>query len=312
MNKGKWVSLNLANGSRRDYIIRDNLGITIGRIYIIEIDSDNRSCLFRLKFYKSKKEGYDYLKDTITLILNILFKNNKVNKVNVLCGEDINLNAFTNLGFELEGIISDNIIHKSKLEHELLFGINKNSYERSYTRKELILHGKNIYLKALTPEDSEEILKYYVKNREYLTPFEPLRDENFYTLEEQSTSLIESYKQFIKGQAVHFGIYKEGRFIGRIKINNIVMGVFRNAFIGYSIDENEQGKGYMKEAVKLAIDYAYEELELHRIEASTMVSNEKSQRVLKSCGFQELGVSKEYLYINGKWQDHVVFYRNKK
>lgn len=90
------------------------------------------------------------------------------------------------------------------------------------------------------------------------------------------------------------------------------MGVFRNAFIGYSIDENEQGKGYMKEAVKLAIDYAYEELELHRIEASTMVSNEKSQRVLKSCGFQELGVSKEYLYINGKWQDHVVFYRNKK
>ena len=40
------------------------------------------------------------------------------------------------------------------------------------------------------------------------------------------------------------------------------------------IDENEQGKGYMKEAVKLAIDYAYDELELHRIEASTMVSNE--------------------------------------
>ncbi|GAA0123940.1 MAG: GNAT family N-acetyltransferase [Clostridium argentinense] len=312
MNKGRWVSLNLVNGSTRDYIIRDNVGITIGRIYIIEIDNNNKSCLFRLKFYKGKEESYYYLKDTITLISNILFKNNKVNKVNVLCREDINLNAFTNLGFELEGIISDNIINKSKAEHELLFGINKNDYERSHIEKELILEGENIYLKVLTPQDSEQILNYYVKNREYLTPFEPLRDESFYTLEEQTASLIESYKQFIKGQAVHFGIYKDGKFIGRIKINNIVMGVFRNAFIGYSIDENEQGKGYMKEAVKLAIDYAYDELELHRIEASTMVSNEKSQRVLKSCGFQELGVSKEYLYIDGKWQDHIIFYRNRK
>jgi len=89
------------------------------------------------------------------------------------------------------------------------------------------------------------------------------------------------------------------------------MGVFKNAFIGYSMDEKEQNKGYMKEAVKLAVTYAFEELELHRIEATTLVDNEKSQRVLKNCGFRELGISEKYLYINGEWRDHMVFYKVK-
>ena len=64
------------------------------------------------------------------------------------------------------------------------------------------------------------------------------------------------------------------------------MGVFKNAFIGYSLDEEQQGKGYMKEAVKLVVEYAFEELELHRIEATTLIDNEKSQRVLKALGLR--------------------------
>ena len=89
------------------------------------------------------------------------------------------------------------------------------------------------------------------------------------------------------------------------------MGVFKSAFVGYSIDENEQGKGYMKEALGLTIKYAFEDIGLHRVEASTLVENIKSQRVLKSCGFKDVGMNEKYLFVNGKWRDHITFYKTK-
>lgn len=310
MKKSTLIDLVVSSGSDKEYIVKDRAGITIGRIYIIQIDDTNKTCLFRLKFYKETK-AYDYIIDTLKMMLNILFNNHNLNKVNVLCSEELNISAFTNMGFEMEGILEDSVINiHNKYEYELLFGMTSGMYRSNYINLGTTIKGKNINLKVLTPEDSEDLLKYYMENRKYLTPFEPYRDEGFYTIENQRQGLIESYKQFIKGQSVHFGIYLKDKFIGRIKINNIVMGVFKNAFIGYSIDENHQGKGYMKEAVKLAVNFAFKELGLHRIEASTMVENEKSQRVLKACGFDELGVSKDYLYINGKWQDHKIFYKN--
>ena len=64
----------------------------------------------------------------------------------------------------------------------------------------------------------------------------------------------------------------------------------------------------MKEAVRLVIKYAFSEMDLHRIEASTLLDNVKSQRVLLANGFKELGVNKDYLLINGDWRDHRTFY----
>ncbi|HCW74682.1 MAG TPA: hypothetical protein DHM90_13870 [Clostridiaceae bacterium] len=46
---------------------------------------------------------------------------------------------------------------------------------------------------------------------------------------------------------------------------------------------------------------------LHRLEASTLLDNHKSQNVLKRLGFKEMGINEKYLYINGKWQDHYTF-----
>lgn len=111
----------------------------------------------------------------------------------------------------------------------------------------------------------------------------------------------------MNGKSIPFGIYRNNKLIGKIQVSNIVLGIFRNAFIGYSIDEDQQGKGYMKEAINLVLDYAFTELKLHRIEASTLVNNKRSQSVLKACGFKEIGLSEKYLYINNMWQDHCIF-----
>jgi len=304
MNKGKYVNIEAVKGNEREYIIKDNTYITLGRIFIVELDKQNKFCQFRLKFHKDTNESYEYLKDALNLILNILFKNMGINKVNVIAHETINISAFTDLGFELEGIISDSVINKTEYQSELMFGINSFAFNRNIVEKD-------ISIKVLTPNEAEEVLNFYLRNREFLRCFEPSREEIFYTLNMQKRTLTESYKQFLNGTGVNFGIYKENRLIGKIRISNIVMGVFKNAFIGYSMDEKEQSKGYMKEAVNLAVEYAFEELELHRIEATTLIDNEKSQKVLRNCGFKELGISEKYLYINGEWRDHVVFYKTK-
>lgn len=311
MEKQKGVTVDLVKGSTNEYIIRDSSGITLGRVFVIELSRDNRYCSFRIKFYKSGESSYELLREALNLFLATLFRNMDINKVNVIADEEINIMSFTDIGFKLEGILSNSIISGSIYRDELLFGLDFETFRNEHRCKELEIRGIRVDIAVLTPEDAEDVLKYYVKNKEHLMPFEPDRDDNFYTLSAQKRILIEGYKQYLNGDSVNFGIYKGKKLIGKIQISNIVMGVFKSAFIGYSIDENEQGKGYMKEALGLVVKYAFEEMGLHRLEASTLIDNIKSQRVLTACGFEKLGINEKYLFINGKWRDHITFYKLK-
>lgn len=49
------------------------------------------------------------------------------------------------------------------------------------------------------------------------------------------------------------------------------------------------------------------ELRLHRLEASTLLHNIGSQRVLEKAGFERIGMAPKYLRIAGEWQDHALF-----
>jgi [ribosomal protein S5]-alanine N-acetyltransferase len=309
MDKAQNISLTPVKGNEREYIIRDSSGITMGRFFIVELSKENRYCSFRVKFYRNDEEDYKLLKSALKLILTILFNNMNMYKVSALSDEDTNVKAFTEIGYQLEGIISNSIICNNHYRNELLFGIDKEVYQAGIRKRNVILKGRRIEVKLLTPENAKELLEYYKRNREHLKQYEPTREESFYTLDVQKRDLTENYRQFLNGSSVNLGIFREGRFIGKIRISNIVMGVFKNAFVGYSMDKDEQGNGYMKDALKLVLDYAFENLDIHRIEATTLVDNIKSQSVLLACGFKEIGVSERYLFINGKWRDHKIFYK---
>ena len=309
MLKEQLVTISLVNGSNNEYIIRDNCGITLGRMFIIEISKKNKCCILRIKFYKWGDSSYRLLKNSLSMFIEMFFKNDNLNKINILADEDINIAAFTDLGFELQGIISNSIKSDSGYKNEILFGLELDKFKNISINRGLHIKGSKINISVLTPENAKSVLNYYIKNKNYLSKFEPHREKNFYTLDIQKRILIESYREFLNGKSVNFGIYKDKTFIGKIQISNIVMGVFKSAFVGYSIDEDEQGKGYMKEALKLTIEYAFNEMDLHRIEASTLVDNIGSQRVLLSCGFKEIGLNEKYIFINGKWQDHLTFHK---
>jgi [ribosomal protein S5]-alanine N-acetyltransferase len=301
------VSLAPVKGNDREYIVKDSAGITMGRMYIIELSKENRYCCFRVKFYRHEDRDYKLLRESLKLILNSLFRNMNMFKVSTLVDEDTNTRALTELGYQLEGLIPNSIILNNHSKHEFLFGIDKEHFDHGTRKRDVMLKGRKIHLRLLTPEYAKDLERYYIKNREHLRHYEPTRDESFYTEEVQKKDLVENYRQFLNGSSVNLGIFKDDKFIGKIRISNIVMGVFKNAFVGYSMDKDEQGKGYMKEALKLVMNYAFEELGLHRIEATTLIDNIKSQSVLLACGFQEVGISKKYLYIDGDWRDHKIF-----
>ncbi|EKQ57906.1 MULTISPECIES: GNAT family protein [unclassified Clostridium] len=292
--------------NQSEYLIRDKNDIIIGRFATMELNDTSKTCNINLRFYRAS--NYDLLSDTLKLILKGTFKDLNIFKVNIKTIETIDINPFLDLGFTLEGVFSHNEYFKGEYFDELSFGITRIEYNQMSRYSLIELKGKNIVLKNLNSSNAEEILEYYQKNKNYLAPFEPVKDSDFYTLETQKKLLNKSYREFLNGTHVDLGIFKEEKLIGKIKISRIVHGSFRNGTLGYSIDENEQGKGYMKESVKLILDYAFEECELHRIEASALLDNKRSRAVLTQCGFKLTGINEKYLLINGKWMDHATYY----
>lgn len=303
------VTISKSNNDEFEYIIRDKNKIVIGRFLLLELDKDNKRCNVKLKFYR--KDDRRLLTDTLKVMLKGLFNDIDVNKVNVYIEETLELSPFLDMGFILEGILSNNIYIQGTYYNELIMGINRYEYNEAIRSDFSEIVTENLRLKILTPENSKELLNYYLSNKKHLERFEPQRDMKFYTEEVQRNILSESYRQFLNGSSMDFGIFKEEKLIGKIKISNIVYGIFKSGVLGYSIDMNEQGKGFMKEAVNNIVDYSFSELGLHRLEASALVDNEKSKRVLISCGFEELGINKKYLFINGKWRDHITYYKIK-
>jgi ribosomal-protein-alanine N-acetyltransferase len=108
--------------------------------------------------------------------------------------------------------------------------------------------------------------------------------------------------------AIHFiGTDRdESHIIGTCSLSNIIRGVFLACHMGYSCAERYEGQGYMKKIVSHAVDYAFNDMRLHRIMANYMPENERSGGLLKSLGFEREGLAKDYLHINGKWEDHVL------
>ena len=287
-------------------MIKDKNDIIIGRFVTSELNSQSKTCDINLKFYR--EYDYELLNDTLTLILKATFKDVNIFKVNIKVMEKIDLNPFIDLGFTLEGVFSKNQYFKGEYFDELSFGITRIEYNQMSKYSLVELKGQNVILRNLTPGNAEDILEYYKKNIKHLEPFEPTKDSNFYTLETQRKILNKSYREFLNGTTIELGIFKDERLIGKIKLSRILYGSFKNGILGYSIDEDEQSKGYMKESVNLFLKYAFNECELHRIEASALVNNEKSRRVLTKCGFKLIGINEKYLLINGKWEDHATYY----
>lgn len=151
------------------------------------------------------------------------------------------------------------------------------------------------------------VAEYFLRNREFLRATEPERDEEFFTKSCQRSFLHADVERFSNGTAVKFWLsYRgESRIIGMLSLSTIVMGAFCSCFVGYRLDKDEVNKGIMTEALVKAVDIAFHDINLHRLEANIMPRNKPSLRVAEKAGFTNEGMSRKYLQINGVWEDHV-------
>ncbi len=167
---------------------------------------------------------------------------------------------------------------------------------------------KDIVLRLPQLSFSQSLLTYYRRNEAFLEEFEPKRPESFYTRAYQTEQLRREKAEAENQTAFRFYIFPKSDpqvLIGSIAVSHIVRGCFLSCFLGYALDQEHRNKGYMTQAIRSVVRFAFDGLRLHRIEANVMPRNPASRRVLEKCGFREEGFSPRYLKINGVWEDHV-------
>ncbi len=151
------------------------------------------------------------------------------------------------------------------------------------------------------------MLAYELRNRETFRQYSIARNDSYFTLANFLYVCEKQHRLYEQKRKLPLVFTKKngGALVGTVNLNEIVLGVFRSCTLGYSIDTSLQRQGYGKEAVSSVLSYAFDTLLLHRVEANIMPRNEASLALASSLNFCNEGLSKNYLYINGNWEDHV-------
>jgi ribosomal-protein-alanine N-acetyltransferase len=166
-----------------------------------------------------------------------------------------------------------------------------------------------VLTRLLTADDVPELTALLKANREFMGPWDPIREDSYYTEDGQRAVVEDLVARSWQGTGHPRVIVEDGRIIGRVNLSNIVRGPFQSANLGYFVDAGCNGRGLATAAVGETVRVAFDELGLHRIEAGTLTHNLGSQRVLERNGFQRYGLAPRYLSIDGDWRDHVLFQR---
>jgi ribosomal-protein-alanine N-acetyltransferase len=164
-----------------------------------------------------------------------------------------------------------------------------------------------VAIRPLRLADAAALLEIRSRTRAFLEPWEPARDERFYTLAGQRDVVAAALRELELGRALPFAIVEDGELAGAVNLSGIVRGVFENAYLGYWVDEARGGRGVATEAVRLAVEHAFGPAALHRVQAAVIPRNAPSIRVLEKVGFREEGFALRYLRIAGVWEDHRLF-----
>ncbi len=150
------------------------------------------------------------------------------------------------------------------------------------------------------------------QNDSHLRPWSvaPASGEDTASLTSVSRGVLRQRREWKQGQAYVFMITtreNERTIIGRIAFGGVLRGAFQNAYLGYWIDADYQGRGLMTEAVSAATTFAFASIGLHRVQAAVMPRNTPSQHVLEKVGYRREGLAVRYLCIAGAWEDHLIF-----
>jgi ribosomal-protein-alanine N-acetyltransferase len=173
------------------------------------------------------------------------------------------------------------------------------------------VEGDNVFLRAPQTGDYADWAALREASRAFLTPWEPT-----WPADDLSRSAyrrrLRRYAEDLRSDASYaFFLFRKSdqMLLGGLTLANIRRGVAQAGSLGYWIGEPYARRGLMTAGVRALVPFAFTGLRLHRLEAACIPSNAASIRLLENTGFAREGYAREYLCINGLWQDHVLFAR---
>lgn len=172
-----------------------------------------------------------------------------------------------------------------------------------------VLTGPNVVLRLASEKDIAGIIDYFQRNAAHLARFATPVPSMTYEASHWLARLAEAMSEFQQDRSCRFFMFERGNETSPIAVINFfsfLRGHFHGCILGYHVDARYEGRGYMYEGLSLAIEYVFNELNMHRIMANHAPQNQRSAQLLNRLGFRSEGYARKYLMVNGEWQDHVL------
>ncbi|MDX5593024.1 GNAT family protein [Pseudovibrio sp. SPO723] len=168
---------------------------------------------------------------------------------------------------------------------------------------------KDVILRPPSVSDYEAWSQVRLESREFLQPWEPTWPPTDLLRTAFKTRIRRYSRERRDGTGYAFFLFNRHseELMGGLTLSNVRRGVTQACTLGYWMGVRYAGKGFMRQSVSRLLPFVFEELKLHRLEAACLPHNEASINLLKRVGFQQEGYARRYLYINGQWQDHLLF-----
>lgn len=166
-----------------------------------------------------------------------------------------------------------------------------------------------VYIRAPVQRDWRNWAALRAESRDFLVPWEPTWAYDALTRSAFRRRLRMYRAETRQGLGYSFLVFRQSDdvLLGGITLSNVRRGVAQTASLGYWVGAPFSQRGYMTEAIACILRFAFKDLGLHRVEAACLSANVASKSLLRKSGFREEGLARQYLRINGNWQDHVLF-----
>jgi ribosomal-protein-alanine N-acetyltransferase len=173
----------------------------------------------------------------------------------------------------------------------------------------LRVDGTRVYIRPAQPKDWRPWAELRENSRDFLVPWEPTWPPDALTREAFSRRLRRQAGEWRDDEAYSFLVFTQGddQVVGGIGLTNVRRGVAQMGTMGYWAGKPYARHGYISEAARLMLSFAFGQLGLHRVEAACLPSNIPSSGLLEKVGFTREGYARAYLRIDGKWADHLLF-----
>jgi len=175
----------------------------------------------------------------------------------------------------------------------------------------LRLYGRRVVLRPLTDADFPAWADVRRRNEDWLVPWEPRRPpaalDPSVNREAYVARCAARDRDRTSGTAYAFGIFVDDELAGEVNLNSVIRGAMQSATVGYWIDQERSGQGLIAESVIVAARFAFEQLQLHRLEICIVPRNHNSHRVMEKLAIRDEGTARAFLEIDGIWEDHVRY-----